>query len=126
MSPTLQVKLLRALQERKVRPVGGDGEIAFDARLVAATSCDLEAEVAEHRFREDLYYRINVIRVDVPPLRGRGTDILRITEHFIASTPARPRSRSGASRAPRRSGFSPTVGRETCESSKIAWSARSR
>ena len=84
MSPTLQVKLLRALQERKVRPVGGDREIPFDARLVAATSCDLEAEVAEHRFREDLYYRINVIRVEVPPLRARGTDILRIAEHFIA------------------------------------------
>lgn len=84
MSPSLQVKLLRALQERKVRPVGGDREIDFDARLVAATSCDLETEVAEHRFREDLYYRINVIRVEVPPLRVRGTDVLRIAEHFIA------------------------------------------
>lgn len=70
MPQSLQVKLLRALQERKVRPVGGDREVDFDARLVTATSRDLELEVAEHRFREDLYYRINVMRVDVNAAAG--------------------------------------------------------
>jgi DNA-binding NtrC family response regulator len=89
MPRSLQAKLLRAIQERTVRPVGGDREVAFDARIVAATSRDLETEVAEHRFREDLYYRINVIRVDVPPLRARGTDILRIAEHYVATFAAR-------------------------------------
>ncbi len=89
MPPSLQAKLLRALQERKVRPVGGDREIDFDARVVAATSRDLEADVAEHRFREDLYYRINVIRVEVPPLRARGADILTIAEHYVGLFAAR-------------------------------------
>jgi two-component system response regulator HydG len=83
MPPHAQVKLLRALQERKVRPVGGDREVSFDARIVAATSRDLEADVAAQRFREDLYYRINVIRIHVPPLRARGEDVLRLAEHFI-------------------------------------------
>ncbi len=79
-----QVKLLRALQERKVRPVGGDKEVSFDARVISATSRDLETEVAEQRFREDLYYRINVVRIHMPPLRARGTDILLLAEHFVA------------------------------------------
>ena len=78
-----QVKLLRALQERKVRPLGSDREVPFDARLVSATSRDLETDVAEQRFREDLYYRINVIRIHMPPLRARGSDVLLIAEHFI-------------------------------------------
>lgn len=83
MPPHAQVKLLRALQERKVRPVGADREVPFDARIVAATSRDLEADVKAQRFREDLYYRINVIRIHLPPLRARGEDVLRIAEHFI-------------------------------------------
>lgn len=83
MPLTTQAKLLRALQERKVRPVGGDVEVPFDARIVSATSRDLETDVAEQRFREDLYYRINVIRVHMPPLRARGTDVLLIAEHFV-------------------------------------------
>jgi two-component system response regulator HydG len=83
LSLALQPKLLRALQERKVRPVGGDQEIPFDARILAATNRDLETAAVEHRFREDLYYRINVITIDVPPLRARGQDILLLAQHFV-------------------------------------------
>ncbi|MDB4994643.1 MAG: sigma-54 dependent DNA-binding response regulator, partial [Myxococcaceae bacterium] len=79
----MQAKLLRALQERTVRPVGGDAEIPFDARLVAASNRDLETEVDEKRFREDLFYRINVVRINVPPLRQRGSDVLVLAQHFI-------------------------------------------
>jgi len=71
----MQPKLLRALQERRVRPVGGNTELPFDSRLITATNRDLETEVADKRFREDLYYRINVVRIEVPPLRGRGNDL---------------------------------------------------
>jgi two-component system response regulator HydG len=80
-----QVKLLRALQERNVRPVGSDREVPFSARVVSATSRDLETDVAEQRFREDLYYRINVIGVHMPALRARGSDVLLIAEHFVSS-----------------------------------------
>jgi DNA-binding NtrC family response regulator len=79
----LQPKLLRALEERTVRPVGGNKEKAFDARILAATNIDIETAVAEGRFREDLYYRLNVIKVDIPPLRKRGTDILLLARKFI-------------------------------------------
>jgi DNA-binding NtrC family response regulator len=79
----LQPKLLRALQDRRVRPVGGDTETAFDVRLVAATNRSLEAAVTGGTFREDLYFRINVIHVDVPPLRTRGEDVLLLAQHFI-------------------------------------------
>lgn len=82
MPLSMQVKLLRALEERKVRPVGSDKEIPFDVRVLAATNRDLETAVAEGRFREDLYYRINVIGIELPPLRSRGTDILRLAQHF--------------------------------------------
>ncbi|HLK41144.1 MAG TPA: sigma-54 dependent transcriptional regulator [Polyangiaceae bacterium] len=80
----MQVKLLRALQERKVRPVGAMNEVAFDARLVTATNRDLEEEVEEKRFREDLFYRIHVVRIDVPPLRERSSDVLELVQHFLA------------------------------------------
>jgi len=80
----MQAKLLRALQEKTVRPVGGDHEEAYDARVIAATNSDLEAEVVERRFREDLFYRINVVRIDVPPLRTRGNDILLLAQHFVS------------------------------------------
>ncbi|MDP9033776.1 MAG: sigma-54 dependent transcriptional regulator [Myxococcota bacterium] len=83
MPAGMQAKLLRALQERTVRPVGGDQEQPFDARIIAATNRDLETEVEERRFREDLFYRINVVRIHVPPLRSRGSDILLVAQHFL-------------------------------------------
>ncbi len=79
----MQPKLLRALEERKVRPVGSNQELDIDVRIVAATNRDLEAAVEEQRFREDLYFRINVIHVALPPLRSRGTDILALAQHFL-------------------------------------------
>jgi two-component system response regulator HydG len=78
-----QVKLLRALEERTVRPVGGDGEVSFDARIIAATNRDIELAVQEGSFREDLFYRLNIVQVDLPPLRARGGDILLLAQHFL-------------------------------------------
>jgi two-component system response regulator HydG len=79
----VQPKLLRALQERKVRPVGSNAEVGFDARIVTATHVDLEQRVKEDRFREDLLYRIDVVRIDVPPLRARAHDMLLLAQHFL-------------------------------------------
>jgi DNA-binding NtrC family response regulator len=79
----LQPKLLRALQERVVRPLGAEREQPFDARLIAATNRDLEAAIEEHRFREDLFYRVNVVGVHVPALRQRGQDVLLLAQHFL-------------------------------------------
>ena len=79
----VQPKLLRALQERKVRPVGSNTEIPFDARLVTATNRDLEHAIEENRFREDLYYRVNVVKVQLPPLRERGGDVLELAQYFL-------------------------------------------
>jgi two-component system response regulator HydG len=91
MPAGMQAKLLRALQERTVRPVGGDQEQPFDARIMAATNRDLETEVEERRFREDLFYRINVVRIHVPPLRARGSDILVLAQHFLERYAAQSR-----------------------------------
>jgi two-component system response regulator HydG len=79
----LQPKLLRALQEKSVRPIGSDDEVAVDVRIVSATNRDLEAAVEERRFREDLYYRIHVVHVEMPPLRSRGTDVLLLAQRFV-------------------------------------------
>ncbi|MEQ8273512.1 MAG: sigma-54 dependent transcriptional regulator [Deltaproteobacteria bacterium] len=83
MPMEMQAKLLRALQEQKVRPVGGSEERAFDVRIVAATNKDLDEAVEDGRFREDLFYRVNVVRVPTPPLRARGRDILLLAQHFV-------------------------------------------
>ncbi|TWT51187.1 Transcriptional regulatory protein ZraR [Rubripirellula amarantea] len=83
MPMALQVKLLRALEEGKIRPVGSDKEVEVDVRVLTATHRDLESAVEEGRFREDLFYRINVIQLHLPPLRARGNDILLIANHFV-------------------------------------------
>ncbi|EAQ78586.1 sigma-54-dependent transcriptional regulator [Blastopirellula marina] len=85
MPISMQVKLLRALEENKLRPVGGDQEIEFDVRILAATNRDLEAAVEDQKFRDDLFYRINVIQLELPPLRSRGTDILLLARHFVTT-----------------------------------------
>ncbi|NND96107.1 MAG: sigma-54-dependent Fis family transcriptional regulator [Pirellulaceae bacterium] len=83
MPMAMQVKLLRALEENRLRPVGSDREVAFDVRVMAATHRDLESAVDEGRFRQDLFYRINVIQLHLPPLRARGADILILAKHYI-------------------------------------------
>ncbi len=83
VSAALQVKLLRVLQERKLRPIGGSSEIDLDVRVIAATNRDLELEVQQGTFRQDLFYRLNVIQVRVPPLRARPEDMPLLVEHFV-------------------------------------------
>ena len=89
MSPAMQAKLLRALEERVVRPVGSNTVLPFDARVVAATNRDLEAAVQEKTFREDLFYRIHVVQIEIPPLRARGGDVLELAQHFARIAAAR-------------------------------------
>ena len=83
MSPALQVKLLRVLQESTFTPVGGTKPVHVDVRIIAASHKDLTAMVARREFREDLYYRVNVVKVTVPPLRERVSDIPILAEHFL-------------------------------------------
>jgi two-component system response regulator HydG len=91
----LQAKLLRALQQRAVRPLGQRDEVPFDARVISASRRDLAAEVAAGNFREDLYFRLNVISARVPPLRERGRDVLLLAQHFVQTSPANTRNVRG-------------------------------
>jgi two-component system response regulator HydG len=84
MPLSLQPKLLRALQERVIRPVGSSRESPIDVRIVAATNRDLETAIEDGRFREDLYYRLAVVQIALPPLRARAADILPLAHHFLA------------------------------------------
>ncbi|MHB0968809.1 MAG: sigma-54-dependent transcriptional regulator [Thermoanaerobaculia bacterium] len=88
MSLKTQAKVLRVLQEQKFQKVGGQQTISVDVRLIAATNKNLEAEIGAGRFREDLYFRLNVIPIAVPPLRARGNDIILLAEHFLRSIAA--------------------------------------
>jgi DNA-binding NtrC family response regulator len=99
----MQPKLLRVLQERMVRPVGGNVALPVTARVIAATNRDLEGEVEGKRFREDLFYRLNVVQIHIPPLRARASDIPLLADHFVQGFAAR----SGKSI----SGFSPEAHR---------------
>lgn len=99
ISPAMQVRLLRAVEEHEVTPVGSSAPVAFDARILSATNRDLETEVAAGRFREDLFYRLNVIEIHLPPLRERREDIPLLMRHFIQSI-ARAQQQNEKSIAP--------------------------
>jgi transcriptional regulator with PAS, ATPase and Fis domain len=86
---TLQPKLLRALQEREIRPLGGTKSERVDVRLITATNRHLEKRLKEGRFREDLFYRLNVIHIHLPPLRDRAEDVLPLAEHFLTRSAER-------------------------------------
>jgi DNA-binding NtrC family response regulator len=104
MDPRLQAKLLRVIQEKEVDRLGGMAPVKVDVRLLAATHRDLAAEVAKGRFREDLYFRLNVLALHIPPLRARPADILPLAEHFCAryaranGVPDRPLSAAARAR----------------------------
>ncbi len=85
LAPELQVKILRFLQQKVIERIGGRESIAVDARVIAATNQDLELAVRETRFREDLYFRLAVVKVNLPPLRDRGNDVIELAEHLVAS-----------------------------------------
>lgn len=106
VSAATQVRLLRAVQEHEVTPVGSSASVRFDARVVCATNRDLEKEVAEGRFREDLFYRLNVIEVHLPPLRERREDIPLLARHFITRT---AREQAGAEKSIERAAMSALI-----------------
>ncbi len=118
MSLKTQAKVLRVLQEQVVEPVGGASGVRVDVRVLAATNKDLPTEIRAGRFREDLYFRLNVIPIFVPPLRDRAEDIPLLAEHFMEEL-AREygrRPQDASTPAARRGAAAATAGRATCAS----------
>ena len=131
MTPPMQVKLLRVLQDRRFRRLGGTDEVQADVRVIAATNQDLPKLVAEGRFREDLFYRINVLPMQLPPLRDRAEDIPLLAEHFLekfAAQMGKPRADDlggGAAAARRRTrGAATSASSRTPSSAPWPWSRR--
>jgi two-component system response regulator HydG len=123
MSPAVQVKLLRVLQDGVVERLGGTQPIQVDVRLVAATNKDLAAEVKAGRFREDLFYRLDVVAVHLPPLRARRSDVPLLASAFLRRSPESTARRSPASRPRRCRRSRPTTGLATCGSWSMRWNA---
>src|SRR5581483_4534501 len=97
MTAAMQAKMLRALQDGKITPVGGSAAHSVNVRIIAATNRDLTELVREEKFREDLFYRLNVLRIELPPLRERGPDILLLAEHFLRkAAPQAPKKLSAS------------------------------
>jgi transcriptional regulator with PAS, ATPase and Fis domain len=115
MAPGLQAKLLRVLEDGHYRRVGGTQENRADVRVVAATNRPLEEEIKVGRFREDLFYRLNVLSIDLPPLRERAQDIPELVEHFLTTRQIGPTPATGSSPRPWRS-CAATTGRATSAS----------
>jgi DNA-binding NtrC family response regulator len=97
----MQVKLLRALEDRRVRAVGSEGEVDWNARVIAATHRDLDRDVEEGRFRRDLFFRLNVVEIELPPLRARGNDVLLLAQEFLTRADATGRIKGLAPEAAR-------------------------
>ena len=126
MPLALQVKLLRALEERKVRPVGSHENIPVDVRLIAATHRKLEERIASGEFREDLYYRLSVVKLYIPTLAERREDIPLLANEFLSRLGTRYRRGRSRSRRRRCRSLSPLHGPEMCASSSMSWSRRWR
>ena len=126
ISPAIQVKLLRFLQEHEFERVGGNQTIKVDVRVIAATNRDLLQRVKDGQFREDLYYRLNVVTIEMPPLRARPSDIPLLAAHFLGKY-ARENGKSidGLHRRRRWRSWPTTSGRATCASWRTRSSARS-
>jgi len=119
----MQVKLLRAIQERCVRPIGAQHEVPVDVRILSATHKDLGPLATDGRFRQDLYYRINVIELHVPPLRARREDIPDLVSMVLQRLTQHGKTAVCYRIVPRRRSW-PTRSRATCASSRTSWSAR--
>jgi Nif-specific regulatory protein len=113
LAPELQAKLLRFLQEREFERVGGTHPIQVDVRIITATHRDLEGAIKDGRFREDLYYRLNVVSLTLPPLRERKEDVPALADFFLRRFAAEAKKPSPRSARRRRTDYAPMPGRAT-------------